>query len=413
MVTIIIIAGFALVTGFLAGRLLFPQLKEDQNRIIELERSRAAIDAEKRALTDRLHAQEEDLLRVREQMRTEFENAAGKLFSSSSNQLQESAEKTLQSMLTPFKERLQELQKTVADTYSNESRERFALKKEIERIVEESQRMTAEAGNLTRALRGDQKSQGTWGEIALERILERSGLRKGEEYIIQGDGMGLKDPDGRIQRPDVVVVVPGAKHLIVDSKVSLTSYERFISANDESEKAEHLKDFVGSVYSHIDGLSGKEYQQNEKLVSPDFVMLFMPIEGAFALAVQTDPEIFSYAWEKRIAIVCPSTLLATLRTVASLWRFEHQNKNAMEIAKQAGALYDRFVALTNDLLGIGDQLDKTHKTYSNAMDKLKSGRGNLISRVEKLKELGAKTAKQMSAALLPDGGQPQDEEEAS
>jgi len=402
MVTLILVSVLSLCFAFLIGKFIFPEKKENVEKIFELERAKAIADGEKCVLEERLKTQESDLLKVREQMRLEFESVATKLFDSNTQKFEQKTEKNLETLLSPFKDRLQELQKTVSETYNNESRERFALKNEIERIVEESKRMTLETGNLTKALKGDNKAQGSWGEITLERILERSGLRKGEEYIVQSEGMGLKNEEGRHQRPDVVVIVPTEKHIIVDSKVVLTSYIRYIEAEDANGKALHLKSFISAVYAHIDGLSAKDYQHNEKLVSPDFVMLFMPIEGAFSLAVQTDPDIFSYAWNKKITLVCPSTLLATLKTVASLWRFENQNKNALEIARQAGALYDRFVGLMNDLIVIGDQIEKSGKIHAQAMDKLKNGRGNLISRVEKLKDLGAKASKNIPSQLLTD-----------
>ncbi|MBI3605738.1 MAG: DNA recombination protein RmuC, partial [Nitrospirae bacterium] len=228
-----------------------------------------------------------------------------------------------------MKEKIHEFQKKVEESYSSEARERFALKKEIERIVEANAVMTLETKNLTQALKGDVKSQGNWGEIVLERVLKASGLREGEEYVVQGKAMGLVDEEGKLQKPDVIINLPDEKHLIVDSKVSLVHYEQYISETSSEKKAGLLESFKQSIYNHINGLASKKYQHNEQLISPDFVMMFFPIEGALSLALQSDPELFLYAWNKSIVIVSPTTLLATLRTVASVWKQDRQTKNAM------------------------------------------------------------------------------------
>ena len=233
-------------------------------------------------------------------------------------------------------------------------------------------------------------------------LLEASGLRPGEEYVVQGKELGLVDAEGRRMKPDVLVHLPEEKHIVVDSKVTLTAYERWASAKDEAEKAKHLKDFHVSFYKHVDELSGKHYQGLEKIDAPDFVLMFVPIEAAFAAAMGTDPELFPYAWDRRVVVVSPATLFATLRTVAALWRSERQNRNALEIARQGGALYDKFVAFLGDLEDLGRALGAAQKAYDEAFGKLKDGRGNLIGWTEKLRQLGAKTSKRLDAKYLPE-----------
>jgi DNA recombination protein RmuC len=236
------------------------------------------------------------------------------------------------------------------------------------------------------------KVQGNWGEMILAKLLESSGLRAGEEFTLQGKDLGLKDEDGRTQQPDVIINLPESKHIIVDSKVSLVAYERFV--NDENE--EDLSGFLDSLYAHIKGLSSKNYQLLEKLITPDYVMLFIPIEGAFMLAMQRDRELFSHAWEKNIMLVGPSTLLATLRTVASVWKQERQTKNALEIARQAGLLYDKFVGVSEDLNHIQGQVRKVSESFEDLRSRMLTGKGSLASRMENLKELGAKTTKSLA-----------------
>lgn len=340
-----------------------------------------------------------EVSKIQQDFSRQFELLAGKALTQSSDNLRQTSEHSLNLILNPFKERIQELQKRVDETYQNEARERFALKHEIQMIAETNKRMSEEASNLTKALKGDVKVQGNWGEIILERILESSGLRVGEEYILQGEELGLASADGKRQKPDVVINLPDQKHLIIDSKVVITSYERYAGTSSEQERAAHLKDFHNAVYQHIDILSSKFYQSSDKLNSPDLVFLFLPIEAAFSLLLQSDAEIFYHAWNKRIVIVAPTTLLATLRTVASIWRTERQNKNALEIARQAGGLYDKFKSFFDDLLKVNKSLEESQRNFSEALNKLSYGRGSLVSRVEKLKELGAKTSKQLDVPV--------------
>lgn len=313
------------------------------------------------------------------------------LSSEQSRTFREDSLRGMELMLSPFREKMNEFSKKVEEMHLTDTKDRIKLQTEISRIVEASARMSQETENLTKALKGDVKLQGNWGEMILEKILESSGLRSGEEFILQGKDLKLKDEDGRHQMPDVIINLPENKHLIIDAKVSLVSYERYING----EKEEDLSHFFDSLYAHIKGLSLKRYQHLEKIVSPDYVMLFVPLEGAFMLAMQKDKELFSHAWEKNIVLVSPSTLLATLRTVAALWKQERQTKNALEIARQAGALYDKFVGVTEDLESIQGQLRRVDESFESLRGKMISGKGSVASRMENLRELGAKTSKQL------------------
>ncbi len=338
-------------------------------------------EAENKALKQQMKEQQE-------QLRAEFTNTANKILENVSTKFSTQSEKQIGDLLNPLRERLGEFQKTVVDSFSTQGKEQHTLKAEIQKIV-------LQTDGLTKALRGDVKAQGNWGEVILERILEEAGLRKDHEYTTQGENMGLTGAAGNRLQPDVIINLPDGKHIIVDSKVSLTSYERFCSEADELAKAVHLKEFLKSVKNHINGLEQKRYQDIEKLGTPDFVLMFMPVEGAYSMAVQQDQELHSYAWGKKIVIVCPATLFATLRTVASLWRIESQNRNAQEIARQGGALYDKFVGFVDDMHAIGKQAAKLQDTYDQAMNKLKDGRGNLINSVEKIRQLGLKPSKSL------------------
>jgi DNA recombination protein RmuC len=338
----------------------------------------------------------EDSENLKKQVVLQFENLAQKIFEEKSTRFSDQNHKQLSTLLDPLKERIKDFEKKVDDTYSQERFERGHLKGEISKLIELNQTMSKEAQNLVLALKGENKTQGNWGEFILENILERSGLRKGEEYFTQET---LRGSDGEILRPDVIVQLPDNKHLIVDSKMTLIAYEGYCSATDQMTKDKFALQHVESLKRHISELSDKKYHLSEKIISPDFVMLFMPIEPAFALAFQLKPEIFEQAWSKNIAIVSPTTLLATLRTVASLWKQERQQKNALEIAKRGGELYDKFAGIVKDLESLGERINTVQKTHSEIMGKISNGRGNLISQVEKLKELGAKAEKSLPAQI--------------
>lgn len=331
---------------------------------------------------------EQELQKTDAKFRQEFQNTATNIFENFSTKFATDSEKKIGDLLTPLRERLGEFQKKIDDSFSAQGKEQHSLKSEIEKIV-------LQTDSLTKALRGDVKAQGNWGEVMLERILEESGLRRGEDYTLQGEGLGLMNAEGGRLQPDVIVNLPDNKHIIIDAKVSLTSYERYCGEADETARAIQVKEFIRSIKAHVNGLESKHYQNIEKINSPDFVLMFLPIEGAYSLALQEDRGLHQYAWGKRIVLVCPTTLFATLRTIASIWKMEQQNKNTLEISRQGGALYDKFHDLIKDLESIEIHISRLHSVYESAMNKLKTGRGNLIGQVEKLKTLGAKASKSL------------------
>ncbi|KYG69388.1 recombinase RmuC [Bdellovibrio bacteriovorus] len=348
--------------------------------------------AEQKVLMTDARKQQEALA---EKMNTQFEVMAQKIFEEKSAKFTDQNHKNIASVLEPLKERIKDFEKKVEETYSTERSERGMLRGELSKLMELNKVMSAETQNLTKALKGEVKTQGNWGELILENILERSGLRKGEEYIIQGTDLDLRGEDGQILRPDVIVSLPDEKHLIVDSKMTLIAYEQYSSAETPEDLERAGKLHVESLKKHIDGLSEKKYHAADKLISPDFVILFMPLEPAFALAFKLKPELFQYAWERNVAIVSPTTLLATLRTVAALWKQDRQEKNALEIAKRGGLLYEKFAGLLKDLQNLGEKLSAAQKAHEDVIKKVSEGRGNLIDQVEDLKRLGAKTEKSL------------------
>ena len=379
------------VIAFLAGGLVIGFLTYNKMKL-QAETWKARFEAQSTTVEDQKAVSEN----LKQQVTMQFENLAQKIFEEKSTRFSDQNHKQLSSLLDPLKERIKDFEKKVDDTYSQERFERGHLKGEISKLIELNQTMSKEAHNLVLALKGENKTQGNWGEFILENILERSGLRKGEEYHTQET---LRNTEGEMLRPDVIVQLPDNKHLIVDSKMTLNAYEGYCSATDEVSRDRFALQHIESLKRHVSELSDKKYHLAERIISPDFVMLFMPIEPAFALAFQLKPEIFEQAWSKNIAIVSPTTLLATLRTVASLWKQERQQKNALEIAKRGGELYDKFAGIVKDLEVLGERLTSTQKTHSDIMGKISTGRGNLISQVEKLKELGAKAEKTLPAQI--------------
>lgn len=381
---------------FAQERITFEKEKSDfANQILqkdnEIENWKLKHQLLEKALQENRNQQEE----LSKKMTFQFENLAQKIFEEKSAKFADQNLKNIFTILDPLKEKIKDFEKKVEDTYSSERSERGILRGEINKLMELNQLMTTETTNLTKALKGESKTQGNWGELILENILERSGLRKGEEYIIQGTDMDLRGTDGQILRPDVIVNLPDNKHLIVDSKMTLTAYEAYSSSENENDRDKFAALHIESLKKHIDSLSSKKYHLSEKLITPDFVILFMPLEPAFSLAFKLKPEIFHYAWEKNIAIVSPTTLLTTLRTVAALWKQERQQKNALEIAKRGGALYDKFAGLLKDLELVGEKLESAMKAHNDTISKISTGRGNLLRQVEDLKELGAKAEKSL------------------
>lgn len=348
-------------------------------------------------LNEKLDSQKKDIEELQEKFQIQFKNLANEILDEKTKKFTDQNKTNLFDILNPLKEKISEFEKKVEQTNKESIERNSSLKEQISGLKELNKQITKEAENLTKALKGDSKTQGNWGEFILESILEKSGLVKGEQYEVQ---VSITSEEGKRLQPDVIVKLPEQKNIIIDSKVSLTAYEKYINSDDDREKELETKNHLLSIRTHIKGLSDKNYQGIYEIGSLDFVLLFMPIEPAFSLAVQNDAELFNDAYDKNIVIVSPSTLIATLRTIASIWRQENQNKNALEIARQGGQLYDKFKSFTDDLVKVGENLDTTKKTYELAMNKLSDGKDNLIRKTERLKELGAKTTKIVDQRLL-------------
>lgn len=363
---------------------LTSQIALANNRALEL----ATLKAQNENLLEKLNNQKQEIESLQKRLTTEFENIATKILKERSDEFSVSNHKNLSEILNPLKEKIQLFEKKVDETYDKELRDKISLKEEVRKLTELNARVSEEANNLTKALKGDVKKQGNWGEVVLERVLERSGLIRGQEYEREEV---LEGANSQTQRPDVIIHLPDNKHIIVDSKVSLVAYERMVSEENDDEKAKYLKEHIASLRSHVKLLSEKNYQNAFNINTPDFVLMFLPIEPSFSVAVQNDTDLFSYAWERKIVIVCPTTLLATLRTIASIWKQENQTKNAQEIARLSGALYDKFIGFTEDLLKIKTNIDRASGAYDDALKKMKTGNGNIIRTAEKIRELGAKT----------------------
>lgn len=376
---------------------LVNQLNTSQASVLDLSNQLAASRTENKGLEERFVEQKTLLNDLQQKFTKDFEIVANKILEEKTQKFTDQNRISLDVILNPLKDRIKDFEDKVQKVYDTEAAERNMLKGEIKQLMGLNQQMHHETQNLTRALKGDSKTQGNWGEFILESILEKSGLTKDREYKTQ---TSVTTDDGRRFQPDVLINLPDGKCLIIDSKVSLVGYEKFVSAEDELVRASALKEHILSIKNHLKGLSEKSYQSLYGVKSLDFVLLFMPIEPAFALAVQHDSQLFNEAFEKNIVIVSPTTLLATLRTVANIWRQEHQNKNAIEIADQAGKLYDKFDGLIKDLLEVGKRMNDAKGSYEEAMKKLYTGSGNLIKRVEDLKKLGAKASKNLPTSLL-------------
>lgn len=362
------------------------------------ERSRA-VKAEEtlRAQMEKHLGQEKYIEELQKQFKIEFENIAGKVLEEKTSRFTEQNKTNMDLILGPLKENIKAFEEKVDKVYKSESDERNILKGVISELMIQSKQIQEDANNLTKALKGDNKKQGNWGEVILEKILERSGLVKDREYRIQAS---LNTSAGLRLQPDVLIDLPDDKHLVIDSKVSLLAYERLVTADTDEEREIHLKQHLSSIKAHIQDLSGKNYQNLYQINSPDFVLLFIPIESSFGIAVQKDAELFGYAWDRKVVIVSPSTLLATLKTIASIWRQERQNRNVLEIARLSGSLYDKFVGFLTDMDSIGRNIRQSQDAYDKAISKLSTGSGNLSSIAEKVKKLGAKTNKQIESKFL-------------
>ena len=392
--------------GILEERLVNAQriYEENKQKITSLEldnsllKERVSIASTNlKNMNEKLTSQKSEMEELQKKFSIQFENIANKILEEKSIKFTAQNKENIDTVLLPLSEKLKSFETKVQDTYEKGLSERSQLKEQIVQLSELNQTLSKDAQNLTRALTHDNKAQGNWGELILEKILKESGLTEGEEYTKQ---MSTSNEVGKRIQPDFVIQLPDEKHIVIDSKVSLVAYEQFVNSEDKAEREGSLKSHILSVRSHIKLLSEKNYQTGSTLNSPDFVLLFMPIEPAFSIAMQKDKEIYQYAWSRNIVIVSPTTLLATIRTIASIWKQEKQNKNTLEIARQAGALYEKFVGFLEDMEKIEKGINQVDTAYKGALNKLKSGTGNLIKRTEKMRKLGLETKKHIPEKFL-------------
>ncbi|MCH7657404.1 MAG: DNA recombination protein RmuC [Bacteroidetes bacterium] len=376
------------------------RLETKDEEIIKLNRDLSTKEADFKNIRERLQEQKSELEKIQDKFRLEFKNLANEILEEKTKKFTEQNKSNLSSILDPLKEKITDFEKKVEQSNKESIDRNAALREQLNSLKELNLKMSVEAKNLTKALKGDAKTMGSWGEFILESILEKSGLVKGREYEIQ---KSFRSEEGNLMQPDIVIKLPERKNIVIDSKVSLVDYEKYVNTDDKDKEDHYLKMHLASLRRHIDSLSAKNYQSLYDIAGLDFVLLFMPVEPAFSLAIQAEEALFMYAYKKNIVIVSPSTLIATLRTISSIWRQEYQNRNVQEIARQGGALYDKFVGLLEDLTEIGKKLDDTRKAYNASMNKLSAGKGNLIKKVQDIKELGASTKKDIPQILLDRG----------
>lgn len=373
------------------------ELNAEREKLSETLRSLEGSRSYLQAQQEKIEEQKLEIKNNQERFNKDFELIASRILEDKSIKFTEHNQAKLDLIIKPLRENIKTFEEKVEKVYKAESDERNILRGHINQLVEQSSLMHQETQNLTKALKGDSKKQGNWGELILERVLERSGLVKNQEYRIQASHQSA---EGSRFQPDVVIDLPDDKHLIIDAKVSLTAYERLVNCETEEDRNLYTKQHISSIRNHISELSSKDYSQLYKINSPDFVMLFVPIESSFSIAVQSDADLFNFAWDKQVVIVSPSTLLATLRTIASMWKQERQNRNVMEIARLSGEMYDKFIGFMNDMESIGKNIKQSQDAYDKAVNKLSSGRGNLSTTSEKIKKLGARTVKQLDQKFI-------------
>ncbi len=373
------------------------QLTEKESALYELHGQLASKTSDNRNMEEKLAQQKKDIEQLQERFSLEFKNLANEILEEKTKKFTEQNRTNLDQLLKPLGEKIKDFQKKVEETYDKEAQQRFSLKEEVKRLAELNQQVSKEASNLTRALKGESKTQGNWGEMILESILEKSGLVKNREYFIQ---QSFTDERGKRLQPDVVVSYPGERSIVIDSKVSLTAYEKYIASDSQEQQEKELKNHIQSIKNHIIDLGSKNYQDIYLLHSLDFVMMFLPVEPAYYLAIQQEPELWNFAYERRILLISPTNLIAALKMVESMWRQEYQSNNARLIAQKSGEMYDKFVGLISDLTDVGNKLKSTQKSYEDAMNKLTTGKGNLVKRAEDLKELGLKTRKEIPKAII-------------
>ena len=379
-------------------------LQKREQDFQELLITSTALKSENNFFKQKLDAQKEELQQMQEKMSIQFRNLANDIFEEKSKKFTDQNKVNLGDLLNPLKEKLADFEKKVEESSKDSLKWNSTLMQQLSHMKELHVQLSKEATNLTRALKGDTKTQGNWGEYILESILEKSGLVKGREYVVQESST----VDEKRLRPDVIVNLPDNRHIVIDSKVSLIAYEQAVNAENEDDKLQQLKMHVQSIKNHVRQLSEKQYQNIEFQQGLDYVLMFIPIEPAFSIAIQHEPDIFNDAFNRRIILVSPTTLLATLRTVENIWKQEYQSRNVMGIARQAGAMYDKFQNFTEDLIKLGNQMDTSQKTYKEAMNKLTEGKGNLVRSAEKLKEMGAKASKSINPKLLERAGTTED-----
>lgn len=367
-----------------------------KKQIYELESNLKLNEKEKEFLEKIQKEDQEKLKLFKDLITNEIENTSNKIFSTNTNQFKDESKVILDQMLTPLKDNLKQFHEKIEKHYKEENQQRYALEKEIKKMTEGGYKLQEEAKQLTQAIKGDSKKQGAWGEVILNRVLNSSGLRENEEYIVQGKGMGLKSSEtGNLLKPDVIIRLPNDRHLIIDSKVSLTHYVQLEESKTEEEKDHYLKLFLDSLKKHIKDLSSKEYQYATGVKSISFVFLFFPIESSFSVALQKEPQIFEEAWKQSVIIVSPTNLLAALKTVSFIWQRENESKNVINIAKESGKLYDKFVGFSEDMKKLDHQLNLSRESFDHAWKKLQTGNGNIFSKMESIKKLGARTEKQL------------------
>ncbi len=373
------------------------QLQQERDKVLTLSTQAARQQAELSQAQQSLTQQTQLLENAKQEMKREFELTANRLFESKNQQFTHTSQTLLESTLSPFKIQLQDFRKKVEDVYEKENAERSRLSGQVMELQRQAHKISEDAVNLARALKGNTKTQGSWGEVVLERLLEQSGLQKGREYETQ---LSVQSAEGSRRMPDVVVHLPEGKDIVIDAKVSLTDYERYCNAESEEERQKSLQQHIQSLRNHIRGLSAKDYENLPGLRVLDFVFIFVPIEAAFMLALQYEPGLYKEAYDKQIILASPTTLLAILRTVENIWRYEKQNRNAEKIALQAGALHDQFVLVVESVEAVGAQLTRSQDVYDTLHKRLTSGKGNLLKRVDNIRKLGAKTKRNLDPALL-------------
>ena len=376
------------------------ELETNRQQVIGLSANLSEARTDLKNLGEKLAGQKKETEELREKFMTEFKNLAGEILRKESKTFTEQNRDQIETLLKPLGEKIRDFEKKVEETYDRETRQRISLKEEVKRLSELNRQISADAQNLAEALKGQTKTQGNWGELILESILEKSGLARDREFFMQ---KAFRSEDGRRMQPDVVLSLPGEKNVVIDAKVSLTAYEKYVSAETEEERGQALKNHMISVKKHVDELSAKNYQQLYQLNSLDFVIMFMPVEPAFLAAIKNDTALWSYAYEKSVLLIGPTNLFATLKMISSIWQHEYQNRNVLEIARESGRLYDKFVGFVKDLNDVGDKLDAALKSHSQAVNKLSTGKGNLVNRAEKIKSLGARTSKSLPGKLADNG----------